>query len=309
MLAVTARQALRGHGRRAFGTFGTVAEGFTALHAASGLPWLVLIPLTTVTLRTALTLPLSIWHRRRLIKQQELRKVVQAVAPVAKLRLAAAANRAQAADGAASSAGAAVRPADGPAAGARGLTPQHILLLAMKETRRRQRALFAEHGVQLWKNAVLPAVQLPLWVGISLGIRQLADQSLVDTNMPRAHVLSHLGEQTWLSRVASLDLGVPLVEAPMLVPILLGALAMVNVEYNARLMQSTGAVGVETATDPSSRRALIFSSIMNLSRISCLFLMGVSSQAPLLLSVYWLSSQLYSLLQNMLLEWLWPYRR
>ncbi|AAS53946.1 AFR575Cp [Eremothecium gossypii ATCC 10895] len=309
MLAVTARQGVRVHGRRAFGSFGTVAEGLTALHAASGLPWLALVPLTTVALRTAVTLPLSIWHRRRLIKQQELRRVVQAVAPVAKLRLAAAASRAQTADGAVSSAGTPVGAADGPAAGARGLTPQHILLLAMKETRRRQRALFAENGVQLWKNAVLPAVQLPLWVGVSLGIRQLADQPLMDANMPQAHVLSHLSEQTWLTRAASLDLGVPLAEAPMLVPVVLGVLAMVNVEYNGRLMQSTGAAGVETTTDPTSRRAHIFASIMNLSRISSLFLMGVSSQAPLLLSLYWLSSQLYSLLQNMLLEWLWPYRR
>ncbi|SCU84471.1 LAFA_0D10132g1_1 [Lachancea sp. 'fantastica'] len=287
---------------RSIAFFNNVSESLVLLHEFSGLPWVFLIPATTFGLRTIFTLPLSIWQRRRIVKQQELRKVIQATTPVVKLRLAAATQRQQMA----------------PQSGSTGLrekpplTPEQITLLALKETRNRQKRLFAENKVQLWKNFILPLIQVPLWVSISMGLRNLTEHRLIDTYIPS-------GLPSWqgsnmhelLTQIGSLDLSVPLDSLPMLAPLCLGLLALTNVENNGRMMSTTatGALGIKVASSPNSKLSQSTQSILNISRLSCIFFMGVSTQAPLLLAIYWISSQLYSLIQNAFLDMLWPYQK
>ncbi|AET40653.1 membrane insertase COX18 Ecym_6272 [Eremothecium cymbalariae DBVPG len=294
--------------RRQFSALQTVADSFAQLHDMSGVPWLVLVPISTFTLRSLVTLPLSIWQRRRIVKQQELKKVVQAVAPVVRLRLAAAVNGATPEN--ITSAGSVVRPEEITTT-VESLKPEQIIMLSIKETRKRQKALFKKYGVQMWKNSVLPLVQVPLWVTLSMGIRQLTEQSLIDTHITGTHALAYLMEANVISTLGSLDLSLPLSEMPLLIPIVLGTLIMVNVEYNGKVMEATtnSLLGIETAKSSTSKSSRMFSSLLGISRLSSIFLMGVSSQAPILLSLYWISSQLYSLIQNKFLDWLWPYQR
>lgn len=306
--------------KRSISTFQTVADTFLSLHESTNLPWLILVPLSTFALRTVVTLPLSIWQRKRIVKQQELRKLVQAVPPVVKLRLAAATNAAtkvligqsdsltssgSVSSAAKESAENAIKPRK------HVLTPEQITLLSLKETRNRQKKLFAKYDVQMWKNMVLPLVQIPLWVTVSMGLRELTETKLVDTNLRSVSPLVDANTLDIMTWVSSLDLSLPVDLLPMMVPMALGTLAMINVEYNGRMMTTTttSASGIETANNSGSKLSQSLKSILNVSRLSCIFLMGVSSQASVLLSLYWISSQLYSLLQNLVLDWLWPYQR
>ncbi|QLL33216.1 hypothetical protein HG536_0E01270 [Torulaspora globosa] len=305
---VSIRECLAGNSlgtsisKRKISVFQGVSETLIHIHSASSLPWVVLIPLGTILLRTVTTLPLSVWQRKRIVKQQELRKLVQAIPPVTKLRLAA--STASRSENSITSSGSATGelPNGGSTARSRTLTPEQITLLAVKETRKRQKRLFAKYNVQMWKNAVLPLVQMPLWVTLSMGIRSLTEKRLLETNT--GQLLNSIVPPT-------LDLSLPLEPLPMLVPLILGSLALINVEYNGKALSSTRAsnAGIVLATDEHSRAAQGMASILNISRFGCIFMMGISSQAPLLLSLYWISSQLYSFTQNLILNWLWPYER
>lgn len=191
------------------------------------------------------------------------------------------------------------------------LSPEQITLLALKETRSRQKKLFAENNVSLWKNAILPLVQIPLWVSVSMGLRNLLEHRLIDSNLAPVSPLKNMDMLDSVSKISSLDLSLPLENLPMLVPLVLGTLALLNVEHNGRMMTITTseASGIKLSPNPNSKVSQSMQSILNVSRLSCIFFMGVSTQAPLLLCAYWISSQLYSLVQNLFLDWLWPYQK
>lgn len=289
-------------GASQFSTFQAVGTAFMQLHDFTGLPWVVLVPGGTIVLRSVLTLPLSIWQRKRFIKQQKLRKLVQAVSPVVKLRLAAAVNSK---NGLAEVTGLGHRKRDdiGSNLKASELTAEQIIFLSFKEMRKRQKALFKKHDVQIWKNAVLPIIQVPLWVSISMGLRQLTEQTIKESN-----TITNSDYNVW-NYLNSMDLSLPPDQAPLALASILGALAMVNVENNNKMVQTTNtsALNIETADSKRSKSPRAISGIINLSRLLSVLLMIISSQAPILLSLYWISSQLYSILQNTILNWLWPY--
>lgn len=291
--------------RRTFATFQAVADMFTTLHETSGVSWLILIPSTTFALRTVFTLPLSIWQRKRIVKQQELRKVVQAMTPIIKLRLAAAKATEIEGQAAASKMASSVTKETAPdliqKETLKQLTPEQIVVIAAKETRKRQKTIFKQHSVQMWKNVLLPVVQIPLWCTVSMGIRKLTEWKIDGSS------------KEWFDsfRFQDIDLTGPLEVYPMIVPITLGVVSLLNVEYNGKMMlrRTTDVVGLDTYRDDNSRLTQGIKSVLNVSRIGSVFMMGVSSQASILLSLYWISSNLYSLLQNTLLDFLWPYQK
>jgi inner membrane protein COX18 len=233
------------------------------------------------------------------LKQQELRKLVQPITPIIKLRLAAVTNK-KSRNAARISSNGSFMPLQLQNAGV--LTPEQITLLAVKETRKRQKKLFKKYNVPLWKNALLPMVQIPLWVTVSMGIRTLTETQLIESFYP-----------SWFSALgfSSFDLSSPLVAMPLLAPILVGTLAVLNVELNGRLMfsSSLSSQGIKTISRNSTRVQEAMTSILNVSRLGCVVMLAMSSQAPFLLSLYWISSQLFSLVQNIILNWIYPYQR
>lgn len=277
------QQKFNPHGGRTFFT-SSIADLFTTAHEMTGIPWVILIPLTTFTLRTIFTLPLSVLQRKRIVKQQELRKISQSSTPIVKSRLALFVNKQQVAQ-----------------PNKTVLTPDQIQLLALKETRKRQKQLFKSYNVPLWKNAILPLVQIPLWTTMSLSIRSLTQLEIERST------------KEWFASFNwnGIDLTGPLSDYPIIIPVTLGALSLMNVEYNGKMIsrRSTDNVGIEVFTDDQSRINQAMKSILNISRLGCIFMMGVSSQSAILLSLYWISSQLYSLIQNVILDQMWPYQR
>ncbi|CCE63597.1 hypothetical protein TPHA_0F01120 [Tetrapisispora phaffii CBS 4417] len=258
---------------RSFSTITAVAEAFVSLHEVTNIPWVILIPLSSVTLRTLFTLPLSILQRQRLVKQNNLRNVVLSIKPVVALRLAQTQK----------------------------LTPEQIKMLSLKESRNRQKKLFKKYNIDLWKNMILPLVQIPLWVTISLGIRRL----VTDPDSNTMHVLKETNTDNILYAnnilESTLDLSLPFEPLPMLLPVILGTLSIMNVEYNGIMFarrRDKALVGGKLSN--------AMNSVLNVSRMSSVFMMGISTQTSMILSIYWITSQLFSYIQNKLLDCLWP---
>lgn len=88
-------------------------------------------------------------------------------------------------------------------------------------------------------------------------------------------------------------------------PVMLGLASLTNIELLARYNPSKFH-SLSFVKDTFSNRLTVFDSILNISRLSVIFLMGISSQAPGILVLYWISSNVFSLCQNVVFQYLWP---
>lgn len=265
-----------------------LTESVEHIHAFSGLPWWAVIPLTTFTLRGIWTLPLAVMQRLRVQKQNALRPIVAAMGPILRMNLAKKAQKASRAAATSSNPAIVASPT-------RNMKYDEIMVLSAKETRKRQKKLFQEHGVQLYKNFFLPAAQVPLWVCMSLTFRNLSGWSTWDSlaNKPLDSSLYNEGA-LWFADLTTLD--------PLHVfPIAIGVIALLNVEWTFKTFQLMKPPGRRRAFRPT-----IFDSLANLSRMGVVFLMAISLHAPTALTLYWLSSQVFSLCQNVILDLAFP---
>lgn len=255
---------------------------------------MAVIPLTTFALRSVWTLPLAVFQRRRIQKQNAYRSIVSAMFPVFRQRLsqsaAAAQRRAQAA--------AKSQPNEMEqiqqqlqkgVSVASSMKYDEIVVLATKERRKRQKELFKKHHIQLWKNAILPAFQIPLWVMMSLTMRDLTGWNSWDTSNKALDTTLYEEGALWFANLAAPD-------SMHVFPVIMGVLALMNVEWTFKtfdlLKTSRSRILRPTITD----------SLANVSRMSVVFMMAISTTAPLGLTLYWISSQFYSLVQNVVMD-------
>ncbi|VEU24324.1 DEKNAAC105507 [Brettanomyces naardenensis] len=176
------------------------------------------------------------------------------------------------------------------------LTADKIMILASKEKFKRQRKIFKENGCQSWKFMMLPMVQIPLWVCVSYMLRVLTGWNNIGSK-PMDPTLTTEG----LGYLHDLALSDPY----FVLPITLGIVALANVEWNfstADLMKLTTR-GVRNSLRPTA-----FDMIMTLARGSIIFLMAMATQAPAALVLYWISSNGFSLCQNLLMDKFLPIR-
>ena len=275
----------------------TLTDSFQALHAYSGLPWWALIPLTTVTLRSLWTLPLAVFQRNNLRKQRELRPVINASYPVLKYKLA---NKAQNAkqkaaeslknfnsDSPSNQNLVGISTLQSPLAS---MKYEEILLLSAKEMRKRQKSLFRQNKVQLWKNFLLPAFQVPLWISMSFTMKNLTGWESWFSSMNRPLESSLYNEGfLWMTDLTISD-------SMHIMPILVGIFSLMNVEWTFKTFELLNPAA-KNKQAPSFTR-----SMANISRMSVVFLMVASFNAPVALVLYWVSSQLYSLVQNIIFD-------
>ncbi|KAI5968129.1 COX18 [Candida theae] len=273
----------------------TFTHAFESLHETSGLPWWALIPITTFALRSVWTLPLAIIQRKRIQKQSALKPIVSALNPILKMNLAKRVQRAKQLQQASSSTTTAtdesVKAAQAPLAN---MTYEQILLLSSKETRKRQKQLFKKHNVQIWKNFILPTFQVPLWIIMSLTMRDLSGWSSWDNLHNKALDPSLYVEGClWFQDLAVAD--------PMHVfPLILGVISLCNVEWTFRTLE------LSRLTQRLKYRPNLTDAVGNFARMSIVFMMAISIHAPAALVLYWISSQVFSLVQNVVLDIRYP---
>ncbi|OUT24649.1 hypothetical protein CAS74_001038 [Pichia kudriavzevii] len=236
-------------------------------------------------MRTCFTLPIAIYQRKGLRKQNELRPIVQATTPVLRAKLASIAQNEQ------------LKRSSTSLPNERAtLTADKIMILAAKEKIKRQRKLFKDYGCQSWKMVLLPAVQIPLWVSFSYMFRTITGWS----DLGKKSIDMSLTEERFL-HLHDLSVSDPY----FALPVVLGIVALSNAEWNfktADLMQLT------TRGKKNTLRPTAFDVIITLSRSSLIFLTAVATQAPAALVIYWISSNAYSLLQNILMDKFLPLR-
>lgn len=269
-----------------------VTDGLQAIHHVSNVPWWALIPLTTFTLRGIGTLPLAIIQRKLLQKQSGLRSVVSATNPVLKYNLAKKVQTAKLKMEALSSLeSTAVVPLQAPLTN---MKYEELLLLTSKETRRRQKALFKQHKVQLWKNFILPACQIPLWVTMSLTFRNLSGWTSWNSlsNKPLDPTLCEEG-LLWFNDLTISD-------PYHIIPLVLGTISLCNIEWTFKTLE------ILRLTQKKLLRPTLADSMSNISRMSIVFMMAIAFNAPVALSLFWLSLQLFSLIQNIFLDIVFP---
>ncbi|ODV75806.1 membrane insertase COX18 CYBJADRAFT_165209 [Cyberlindnera jadinii NRRL Y-1542] len=265
-----------------------LTSGLEALHSTTPLTWWMIIPMATITFRTMFTLPIAIIQRRRTQRQAQLTPLVQAMGPILRLKLAQRATSAKALESQQQSPEA--KMIGGQAAG---LSYEQIMVLSSKERRRRQKKLYKDHNCQMWKNLILPGVQIPLWIAMSATFRDLTGWTDITSN-PMDPALTTEGF-LWVS---DLTLSDPLA----ILPIVLGTLALTNVEWNAKTYS------LQNTHVRRSLRITPLESILNISRFGTVFLMAIATQAPSGLALYWISSNAFSLTQNMVLDRYIPMR-
>lgn len=271
-------------GRRHYSeVVGHLTTALQHAHAVSGLPWWAMIPVTTVALRTTWTLPLAIMQRHRIRKQNLLRPLVAATGPVIRLKLAQRAQKANREAAANPTVAAQMAPA-------RQMKYEEIMLLSAKETRRRQKRLFRENGVQLWKNMLLPAAQIPLWVAMLATFRDLSGWASWELGKPLDLTLYSEG-LWWFTDLTVLD-------QLHIFPLALGVVALVNTEWTFKMWTML--------RNSRTLRPTLSDAMANLLRMAVVFLMAVSLHAPTALTIYWFSSQAYSLVQNVIMDLVLP---
>ncbi|ODQ63180.1 hypothetical protein NADFUDRAFT_53453 [Nadsonia fulvescens var. elongata DSM 6958] len=246
-------------------------ELFTTLHIQSGLPWYAFIPLSTVVLRTTLTLPIAIWNRLRARRQTELQPLLTAMSPVLKAKLASS-----------------------PAAQSGALNHEQITILAAKERRKRRVQLYKRYNCQIWKSVLIqPAVQFPLWLSMSMVIRAMCGWVLVD-GIPIDTSLATEGA-LWFGNLLKND-------PHAIFPGLIGAVTMMNVELNTRNARLISGNDGNSASGGAALPRVI----ANISRMGSIFFLVFSLQAPMAVCLYWFSSHTYSLVQNIALNHILP---
>ena len=268
----------------------TFTHAFETLHEASGLPWWALIPITTFALRSVWTLPLAVIQRKRIQKQSTLKPIVSALSPILKMNLAKRVQKAKTLQQAPST-DESVKAAQAPLAN---MSYEQILLLSTKETRKRQKELFKKHNVQIWKNFILPTFQIPLWIIMSLTMRDLSGWSSWDNLHNKALDPSLYVEGClWFQDLAVAD--------PMhIFPVILGVISLCNVEWTFRTLE------LSRLTQRLKYRPNLTDAVGNFARMSIVFMMAISIHAPAALVLYWISSQFFSLIQNMVLDVKFP---
>ena len=261
-------------------------ESFQTIHEYTHLPWWALIPLSTFALRSVWTLPLAIMQRKRIQKQSSLKPIVSALGPVLKMNLAKRVQQAktllqkpETEDH--------TRAAQAPLAN---MTYEQILLLSTKEVRKRQKVLFKKHGVQIWKNFLLPACQIPLWIIMSLTMRDLSGWSSWDNIHNKALDPSLYTEGClWFQDLTIADLA-------HIFPVILGIISLCNIEWTFKTLE------LSRLTQKLKYRPTLTDAVANFSRLSIVFMMAISIHAPAALTLYWISSQFFSLIQNIWLD-------
>lgn len=308
MSSMLFRQGPRFYGRGFYGQVRKMslpAEMLVAFHDISLIPWWALIPLTTFTLRTVWTFPLALWQRKRLQRQNLFRPIVSGMNPILKLKLGDRVMKYR--SGPRSKGPGSIGPGPesiGPESSGPGSSdPTHplasmsyeqIVLLAAKECRKRQKALFKSHDISLWKNLLLPAFQIPLWVAMSLTMRQVSGWMSWNSiaNKPMSPSLAQEGFG-WIQDLSTFDHW-------HITPVVLGIVSLCNVEWTA------AALAGARARVSMSLRPTFADAMVNVGKMSVVFMMVVAINAPSAVCLYWISSQVYSLIQNVVLDKAYP---
>lgn len=170
-----------------------------SIHNA-GMPWWATIVAGTLLLRTTMTLPIAIYQQRAVGKMINLAPMIQSWAETLKVQVAKESKQ-------------------------HGWPYQKYQQELQKQYKQKVNHIYAHHGCARWKMLLLPWVQIPLFVSMSLTLRHLTAYPLPwlgQTSSLPAEGLSD-GGLAWFMDLTAVD-------PTMVIPVMIGAGNLINVE-------------------------------------------------------------------------------
>ncbi|CUS06845.1 unnamed protein product [Tuber aestivum] len=167
-------------------------------------------------------------------------------------------------------------------------TPQAWELKTRKEIREKRRELWKRWECQAWKMLLAPVAQIPVWVTASMTLRGMTGVEGLPTWL---RGLGDIGGEAWveeaLATEGALWFGNLLAADPYLaLPMGFSFLLFANIEMQTKLHP------------PGTRRQWVFTNVL---RILSLAAFPLTANAPAALSLYWSTSAMFSLVQNLIL--------
>ncbi|KAG0214492.1 Cytochrome c oxidase assembly protein cox18, mitochondrial [Mortierella sp. GBA30] len=227
-----------------------VLEG---IHSA-GLPWWATIFCATFLLRTAITTPVAIYQQRAVGRMMALTPVLQAWLETLKTSI-------------------------GVDHKLKGRDYASFNSEIRNAYRAKAQELYATNRCNPRVSFLLPWVQIPLFITMSLTIRGMAGYPLPflgDSSIPIEPGFVD-GGAMWFTDLAASD-------PTWIMPLAIGATNLLNVELNGLMMSKT-----------PTRNQRIF---RNIFRALAITMIPIAHEAPMAICLYWLSSGSYSVLQN-----------
>ncbi|KAI1319932.1 Cytochrome c oxidase assembly protein cox18, mitochondrial [Mortierella claussenii] len=221
---------------------------------ASGLPWWATIFCATFLLRTAITTPVAIYQQRAVGRMMALTPVLQAWLQTLKTSV-------------------------GVDHKLRGYDYATFNSAIQEAYRAKVKELYSAHRCNPRVSFLLPWVQIPLFITMSLTIRGMAGYPLPflgESSLPLEPGFAE-GGTLWFTDLSASD-------PTWIMPIAIGAVNLLNVELNGLMMSKT-----------PTRNQVIFRYLFRSLAIS---MIPIAHEAPMAICLYWLSSGSYSVMQN-----------
>ncbi|KAF9571811.1 Cytochrome c oxidase assembly protein cox18, mitochondrial [Mortierella alpina] len=223
------------------------------IHSA-GLPWWATIFCATFILRTAITTPVAIYQQRAVGRMMALTPVLQAWLETLKSSIRVDHKL-------------------------KGRDYASFNTEIREAYRMKTQELYAANRCNPRVSFLLPWVQIPLFITMSLTIRGMAGYPLPflgDSSLPAEPGFAD-GGAMWFTDLAASD-------PTWIMPVAVGATNLLNVELNGFMMSKT-----------PTRNQRIFRNIFRALAIS---MVPIAHEAPMAICLYWLSSGSYSVFQN-----------
>ncbi|RVE67608.1 hypothetical protein OJAV_G00104740 [Oryzias javanicus] len=215
----------------------------------SGLPWWMSIIAATLTVRTAVTLPLAAYQLLIVSKVEALQVEISQLAKRLRYEVSVRAKE-------------------------RGWTDKQSRFQFQKNLRRIVSQLYIRDNCHPFKASLLVWVQLPLWISLSLALRNLSlNQSALQEELAAGGAL-------WFS-----DLTVP--DSTWILPVCLGLTNLVIVEVFS--LQRVGVSGVQR---------LVLNGIRGFS----VLMIPIAAMVPSSMALYWFTSSLVGFSHNLFLR-------
>ncbi|KAM4585834.1 cytochrome c oxidase assembly protein COX18, mitochondrial [Fundulus diaphanus] len=227
-----------------------LCENFlVGVHQVSGLPWWLSIAVATVSIRTFITLPLAAYQLIVIAKVEVLQAEISDLAKRLRYEVS-------------------VRGRE------RGWTDKQSRVQFKKNLRRLVSQLYIRDNCHPFKASLLVWVQLPLWVSLSLALRNLS------LDRPALQGELAAGGALWFS-----DLTVP--DSTWILPVCLGLANLLIVEVFS--LQRAGASGFQRL-------------VLNGFRGFSVLMIPIAASVPSSMALYWFCSSLVGFSHNLLLR-------
>jgi mitochondrial inner membrane protein COX18 len=234
-----------------------IQHGLLQLHDTTGLPWWATIVLSTVMLRTCITMPLAIYQNKILARVENLSLEMPAIVKELKQETAYAMKKFN-------------------------WTEKQARILYNRSLKKQWNKLIVRDNCHPAKTMILLWGQIPLWICQSVALRNLInmlpDPSSLEAKITYTELT--IGGFGWIPNLTEVD-------QSFIIPVVLGLtnLAIIEMQTMLRVRQ----------------QSRFQKYTVNFFRLISIGMVPLACYVPSALSLYWVTSSVYGLTQNLIL--------